>query len=58
MDDRMLNVVEKAEENDNDEETTFCTSLIPTLKNFEKKKLSLANIKIQVLLYDTVGIWG
>ena len=48
----MLNVVEKAEENDNDEATAFCMSLIPALKDFEKKKLRLADVKIQELLYD------
>ena len=50
MDDRMMKIVDK--ETQGDEATVFCMSLIPVLKDFNKKQLRLTKIKIQQLLYD------
>ena len=50
MDDQLMKIVNK--ESEDDEATAFCMSLVPVLKDFNKKKLRLAKIKIQQLLYD------
>ena len=52
MDDRMMKIVEKNQKSEDDESTVFCMSLIPVLRDFNKKKLRLAKIRIQQLLYD------
>ena len=53
MDERMIKIVDGEREAEQDEATTFCMSLIPVLKDFDKKKLRLAKVKLQQLLYDT-----
>lgn len=50
MDDQLIKIVNK--ESADDEATAFCMSLVPVLKDFDKKKLRLAKIKIQQLLFD------
>ena len=52
MDERMMKMVDKDREVEEDEATKFCMSLIPVLKDFDKKKLRLTKVKIQQLLYD------
>ena len=49
----MIKMVDGEREAEQDEATTFCMSLIPVLKDFDKKKLRLAKVKLQQLLYDT-----
>ena len=48
----MMKMVEKNQKLEDDESTVFCMSLIPVLRDFNKKKLRLAKIRIQQLLYD------
>ena len=43
---------EKEENHEKDEAELFCTSLLPVLRDMDKKQLRLAKLKIQQLLYD------
>ena len=52
IDERLLDRLQAEKENDKDEATLFCMSLIPTLKDMDKKKLRLTKVKIQQLLFD------
>ena len=52
IDERMVRLVEGNREAEQEEATAFCLSLIPVLKDFDKKKLRLTKIKIQQLLHD------
>lgn len=51
IDDKMMKCMEKNVDNEKDEATLFCNSLIPVLRDMEKRQLRLANLKIQQLLY-------
>ena len=42
----------KEENHEKDEAELFCTSLLPVLRDMDKKQLRLAKLKIQQLLYD------
>ena len=52
LDERMVRLVDGNMEAEQEEATAFCLSLIPVLKDFDKKKLRFTKIKIQQLLYD------
>ena len=56
MDQKMVNYLEglsgKRENEDKDEAELFCMSLVPVLRDMEKKQLRQAKLKIQQLLYD------
>ena len=53
MDEKFITTMEKVNKPEHkDEATTFCLSLVPALQDLDKKKLRLAKIKIQQLLFD------
>ena len=56
MDENMINYLGKMkgkeENHEKDEAELFCTSLLPVLRDMDKKQLRLAKLKIQQLLYD------
>lgn len=52
MDDKMMKCMEKDVDSEKDEATLFCNSLIPVLRDMEKRQLRMAKLKIQQLLYD------
>ena len=52
MDERFLSYMGESRFDENDEATSFCLSLIRVLQDFDKRKLRLAKLKIQQLLYD------
>ena len=42
----------KDKDHEKDEAALFCDSLVPVLRDMDKKKLRLAKLKIQQLLYE------
>ena len=48
LDDRVLGCIEK----EKNEAASFCESLVPVLQSFDTKKLRLAKVKINKLLFD------
>ena len=56
IDEKMIDFLgtlrDKAGINDKDEAELFCNSLIPVLRDMDKKKMQLAKLRIQQLLYD------
>ena len=52
MIDYLAKTKDKEENNKKDEVELFCSSLIPVLRDMNKKQLRLAKLKVQQLLYD------
>ena len=50
--DYLMKKLEALDENDEDEDSLFCRSLVPTLQRLTPRQNKLAKIKIQQLLFD------